>query len=528
MSRTARNSLKLSFMTMVSRVLGLVRDHYQAVFFGTGPIAAFWEIAYMLPNMLRNLLAEGVLSQSFIPIYSEALKNGKTEAAQTAGAIIGFLILFLTGIVAAGIAVFPVFLPIYVGKPLAEIGLLLYLSQVLFGFILAVSLTAIFSGIAQTHEHFIFPSLSPILLNITFISGFLALLAFDFEQSINAKILGWVVLIGGFLQLLVQIGYVATKGWMPKIHLNLKDRSLRRIFSLMGPAVLGASVFQLNQLMDIALASYFIENTGAIPALRFAHRLIQLPTGIIGVALSTTILPALSALIRSGKNDQSATEVVEAVGFALFLTLPAAIGFIFLGPWIIHLLFHGGEWTVYSTYLTWSALQFYAIAIPIYSCNKILTSSFYAYQDTKTPVKILFITVVVNLISNLILIHSLEQGGLALSTAISSTVNFVLLNRALKKKMGNLPYKELARSLIRLLPAIIVLIGLLLTIEYISPYPLTNLNTDQLPVVSYRQAIVVVVGGVGFGAVFYLLIAYFSKATQIRIITDAVSKKLRK
>lgn len=514
-------------MTMVSRVLGLIRDHYQAVFFGTGSIAAFWEIAYMLPNMLRNLLAEGVLSQSFIPIYSEALKNGKSQAAQTAGAIIGFLILFLTGIVAAGIAIFPVFLPIYVGKPLAEIGLLLYLSQVLFGFILAISLTAIFSGIAQAHEHFIFPSLSPILLNITFISGFLGLLAFDFEQTVNAEVLAWVVLAGGFLQLLFQIGYVALKGWMPKIHLNLKDPALRRIFSLMGPAVLGASVFQLNQLMDIALASYFIENEGAIPALRFAHRLIQLPTGIIGVALSTTILPALSALIRSGKSDQSATEVVEAVGFALFLTLPAAIGFIFLGPWIIHLLFHGGEWTVYSTYLTWTALQFYAIGIPVYSCNKILTSSFYAYQDTKTPVKILFFTITVNLISNLILIHWLEQGGLALSTAISSTLNFVLLNLALKKKMGHLPYKQLFHSLARLMPAIISLVGLLLVVEYLWPYPLVNFETSSLPEVSYGQAVLVVSVGVGVGAIFYLLIAHLSKADQIRIFTDAVRRKLK-
>lgn len=516
-------------MTMISRVLGLVRDHYQAVFFGTGPIAAFWEIAYMLPNMLRNLLAEGVLSQSFIPIYSQAMKESDRKAAETAGSIIGFLILFLSGIVLTGILVFPFFLPVYVGKPLGEIGLLLFLSQVLFGFILAVSLTAIFSGIAQTHEYFVFPSLSPILLNLSFIAGFLVLMPFGFNQELNAEILAWVVLGGGFLQLFVQIGYTYYKGWMPRIHINLKDPALRRIFSLMGPAVLGASVFQLNQMMDIALASYFIDEAGAIPALRFAHRLIQLPTGIIGVALSTTILPALAGLIRSGENHRSASEVVEAVGFALFLTVPAAFGFLFLGPWIIHLLFHGGEWTLYSTYLTWSALQFYALAIPIYSFNKILTSSFYAYQDTKTPVKILFLTVAVNLACNLVLIGPLKQGGLALSTAISSTVNFLLLNRALKKKMGALPYADLGRSLLRLAPAILLLLGLLLGLSYFMPYPMTDVPDASLHVdLPYSKAVLVVGLGAGVGAVLYLVTAHLTGAAQMRIISDMLRRRFGK
>lgn len=508
---------------MISRILGLVRDHYQAVFFGTGSVAAYWEIAYMLPNMLRNLLAEGVLSQSFIPIYSQAWKESPNRAKETAGSIVGFLILFLSGVVLAGILVFPFFLPVYVGRPLSEIALLLYLSQVLFGFILAVSLTAIFSGIAQTHEHFVFPSLSPILLNLSFIAGFLVLMPFGFHQELNAEILAWVVLGGGFLQLFVQIGYVFYHGWMPRIHINLRDPALRRIFSMMGPAVLGASVFQLNQMMDIALASYFIEEAGAIPALRFAHRLIQLPTGIIGVALSTTILPALAGLIRSGENHRSAREVVEAVGFALFLTLPAALGFLFLGPWIIHLLFHGGEWTYQSTSLTWLALKFYALAIPVYSFNKILTSSFYAYQDTKTPVKILFFTVAVNLLCNFVLIGPLKQGGLALSTAISSTVNFFLLNRALAKKMGSLPYADLSRSLLRLTPGIALLLILLSGLAYFFPYPL-----DTSGHVPYVQAVLVVGSGVGLGAVLYLTAAHLFGAPQMQIISEMLQRKIKR
>lgn len=512
-------------MTMLSRVLGLVRDHYQAIFFGTGQVAAFWEIAFMLPNMLRNLLAEGVLSQSFIPIYSQSLRESDEAAAKTAGSIVGFLMVFLTGVVATGILVFPVFLPVYVGRPLHEIGLLLYLSQVLFGFIMAVSLTAIFAGIAQTHERFIVPSFSPILLNLTFIAGFVSLLPFSLAPELNAKVQAWVVLAGGVLQLVFQILYVRHNGWMPRIHINLRDPALRRIFSLMGPAVLGASVFQLNQLMDIALASYFIDDQGAIPALRFAHRLIQLPTGIIGVALSTTILPALTTLIRTGESHRSGEEVVGAVGFALFLTAPAAMGFLFLGPWIIHLLFHGGEWTVMSTQMTWSALQFYAIAIPVYSFNKILTSAFYAYQDTRTPVRILFVTVTVNLLANLVLIHYLQQGGLALSTAISATVNFLLLNASLGVKMGALPWWKISKSLLRMGPAFLALAGLLLWLNALWPYP-QILPGEPAPVVPYSRAVLVVGLGAGMGAVLYLTLCAYLGAPEMKVITDMLGRKL--
>jgi putative peptidoglycan lipid II flippase len=203
--------------------------------------------------------------------------------------------------------------------------------------------------------------------------------------------------------------------------------------------------------------------------------------------------------------------------------VPAALGFLFLGPWIIHLLFHGGEWTYQSTSLTWLALKFYALAIPVYSFNKILTSSFYAYQDTKTPVKILFFTVAVNLLCNFVLIGPLKQGGLALSTAISSTVNFFLLNRALAKKMGSLPYADLSRSLLRLTPGIALLLILLSGLAYFCPYPL-----DTSGHVPYVQAVLVVGSGVGLGAVLYLTAAHLSGAPQMQIISEMLQRKIKR
>ena len=452
-------------MTMGSRVLGLVRDHFQATFFGTGVVATAWEIAYTLPNMLRNLLAEGALAQAFIPVYSEALRESPEEARRVSGVIISFLFFFLICIVGLGIASFPFLLPAYTGQTSAEAALLIQLSQVMFVYILTVSLTSLFAGISNTHLFFTVPALSPILLNIVFISAFVVLIPRGNDAALNAQFLAMAVVAGGVLQLLVQVIFVRVKGWWPALTLRFRDPALRKIFVLMAPAVLGASLFQLNQLLDIFIASYFIPiEEGAVPALRFAHRLMQLPTGIVGTALSTAILPALTAGIREGRKGENAGELASALSFALFLTVPAGIGLLVLGPSIIDLLFYGGQWTEKSTEATWIALRFYCLGVPAYSINKILTSAFYAHQDTRTPVRVMLVVIVVNLALNLVLVHYLKQGGLALSTALGAMLTAVLLTRALRRKMEAIRWRDLARSLIKpvLLWAVILVFLLVL------------------------------------------------------------------
>ena len=522
MSRTARNSLKLSLFTMLSRVLGLVRDHFQATFFGTGAVAAAWEIAYMLPNMLRNLLAEGVLSQAFIPIYGAALKEGEEKGKEAAGAVIAVLALFLTGLVATAILIFPFFIPVYVDQDPNQAGLEIYLSQVLFGFILSASLTAILSGIAQTHQHFSFPALSPILLNLVFIAGFLILRPLDMSQEGNASALAWIVLGGGLLQILLQAGYVYFHGWWPRLKLAWKHPALRKVLTLMAPAVLGARLFHINQLMDIVLASYLIDDTGAIPGLRFAHRLIQLPTGIIGVALSTAILPTLVAAMKSDGSDDNGQELVSAISFSLFLTVPAGLGLYLLGPFIIHLLFSGGEWTVDSTLTTWHALQFYCIGVPFYSMNRILTSSFFAYQDTKTPVRILAGTVAVNLSLNLILIPFLAHGALALSTTTTSFLNCLALLYFLRRKIHRIPWGDLLARIQALLPMWIALAGVVaLTLFFLSGLDFWQLGDSDMirsSLADLNRVWPVVFIPIGIGGAIYLLIAILMRNREMGVI----------
>ena len=480
MSKSARSSLKLTLMTLISRVLGLFRDHFLARFFGTGIIATYWEIAYMLPNMLRNLFAEGILSQAFVPIYSESLKVSEEKAKKDSGKIILFLSLVLSIIVFLGIMSFPYLLPYYVGKPKEEIGLLILLAQILFGFIAFISLSSIFSGILYTHQKFTIPTLTPIFLNIEFIFTFLVFLVLSRWYKIDvetiAVILAIMVLLGSFLVLAFQYYFVKKYGWDPEFEFSLQIFSnpvIKKLFFLVAPAILGASIFQLNQLMDVFLASYFVNVEGAIPALRFAHRLIQLPTGLIGVAISTTILPIIASYIRNNESyEKSGEELIYAIRFSLFLTVPATIGLFILAPWIVHFLFSGGLWDLRSTFITLWALQFYVLGIPFYSTNKILTSTYYAFQDTKTPVKILIVVVVMNLLLNILFIPFFQHGGLALSTSLSAFINTVLLFLFLKKKSINIPYKELLSFVRNIVLLIFVLMVYLYFVDKLFYFPL--------------------------------------------------------
>ncbi|MBL8020418.1 MAG: murein biosynthesis integral membrane protein MurJ [Leptospirales bacterium] len=521
MASTARNSLRLSLVTIVSRITGLVRDHYQAVFFGTGPISAAWEIAYMLPNMLRNLLAEGVLSQAFVPIYSGSLKESEERARRTSGVILCYLFFVLLAVVILGWITFPFLLPLYTGRTGEEANLVITLASILFPFILTTSLASIYMGMANTRQSFFIPSLSPVLLNLILISGFLVLAQLTLDDFSNVKWLAAVTIAGGFAQLIFQATHVWKKGWAPRFNLDLKDPALKKIYTLMAPAVIGASIFQLNQLLDVAIASYMIPDPGAITGLRFAHRLIQLPTGVIGVALSTAILPVLARAIREDKKEEIPHELSHALSFSFFLNVPAGIGLYVLGPDIINLLFFGGDWDLKSTAITWAALQFYCIGIPLYSANRIVTSSFYAYEDTKSPVRILIGVVILNFALNLVLVPHLMQGGLALSTSFCAVVNFAFLYRTLKKHVPSIQLREAVRSILRQVPGYLLLVSFLWILSYFR-HDLVGLLSQagilgSLP--GPRQAAwPMVVVGAGGGGLLYVASGFLFRIPELEFL----------
>ena len=532
MSSTARNSLKLSFITILSRILGLARDHFQAIFFGTGPIAFAWELAILLPGVLRSVLVEGGVAQAFIPVYASSLEHSKKEAQRTAGVILSFVFIVMMLCTCLTFWGSPYILRAMTQQSPGESGFMIHLSWILLLFMLPASLTAILAGIANAHQHFVMPALSPIVLNIGLIIGFLSLDIGDDAMG-NAGTLAWFFVCSAVFQLLIQYVYVWRKGFAPKLCLDIRHPVVRKIFYMIIPAVLSTAIFHINQLVDVAIASYFIPSeTGSVPALRFAQRLVLLPTGIIGVALSTSILPILArCLERGGKGKQD--EVSDAFHFATFLTLPASLGLFFLGEDIITLLFYGGNWDMHSTQITWEALRYYLLGIPLYSLNKILLSVFFAFRDTKTPLRAMIISISCNFIMNLIFVQTaMQHAGIALSTALSAGIYFVQLLFSLQKKHMALAWLRVEAFLRRSLPLWLALLGFLIVIDLYLSEPLYHLGSELARALElgaegiprYRAFVKVLVG-MGGGFLLYVCLAIFTKTKEMQVFMNFFKKE---
>ncbi len=447
---SARRSLALSFYTFLSRILGLVRDHFMAVSFGTGMVASAFSVAYRLPNMFRNLLAEGTLSQSFMPIFSEYEAMGVEAARVMAGTVLSFLFLSLSIFVAVFWVFAAQFLPILVGGSPEYGNLVVELSLVLFFLIMTASLSSIFMSISNSHHKYFIPSLSPIILNLSYLTVFLFFFPFISDLRERVFTLAYGIVAGGIIQLFVQAIFVYKLGYGPLFRLNFRHPAIKKIFKLMLPAALGGSFYQIGLLVDIFLANY-IQNAnpglGAVVSLDYAQRLVQLPTGIIGVALATTILPSLLRDLRAGEKARVPAEILDVLSFAFFLTIPAAIGLSVLGETVLDAIYYGGRWDELATKTALLPLIFYSIAIPFYSSNKVLVSSYYAFQDTKTPLRVQFVSFTMSIGLSLSLMFFLKHGAIALSSAISAFVTSGLLIFFLKRHEVKIPWLSLAGRL---------------------------------------------------------------------------------
>ncbi len=541
MTSAARNSVRISLFTILSRILGVARDHYQAIFFGTGPIAFAWEIALLIPGMLRNLVAEGGLSQAFIPIYSQAKQKSESEASKTAGVILVFSFLTLLLFVLAGLFIMPYFLPVLAYKNFPEEQLFIYLGQVLLLLLLVTSPTAILAGISQAHYSFTLPALAPLFFNIMMLAGYFILTFFHLAPALNARYLAWILVGSGLLQLGIHFLHIWRLGLVPLPSFDYRHPALKRMFTLMAPAAFGLAVFQINHILDVLIVSYFVApEKEAIPALRFANRLVNLPTGVIGVAISVSILPALANQLnfnnrvnreeseeerrensRLKKGRQM--EITTALNFALFLILPAMIGFLFLGEDIINLLFYGGEWDLYSTETTWFALLFMAFGIPSFSINRILTSAFYAHQDTKTPVRAAIITTFLNLGLNLILVRFLFHGGIALSTSITSSLYSLMLLFYMHRKHLPLSGRVIGKFLKRAVPLWLILALFLAISGHFTETGGKKLalslcdGTPSCPYFLRYYSLFRVAIGAGGGFMVYMIFALLFKMEELKV-----------
>ncbi|EMJ90113.1 murein biosynthesis integral membrane protein MurJ [Leptospira meyeri] len=528
---STRRSLALSFYTFLSRILGLVRDHFMAVSFGTGMVASAFSVAYRLPNMFRNLLAEGTLSQSFMPIFSEYEKIGVLEARVMAGTVLSFLFLCLSLFVAMFWFFAAGFLPALVGGSPEYGALVVELSLVLFFLIMTASLSSIFMSISNSHHNYFVPSLSPIILNFSYLVVFVFIFPFYHEIREKVFVLAYGIVTGGVLQLLVQAWYVYKNGYGPIFRLNLKHPAIRKIFKLMLPAALGGSFYQIGLLVDIFLANY-IQNQnpglGAVVSLDYSQRLVQLPTGIIGVALATTILPSLLKDLREGREDNVPKEISDVLAFAFFLTLPASIGLAVLGETVLDSIYFGGRWDHLATITAFYPLVFYSFAIPFYSINKVLVSSYYAFSDTKTPLRIQLVSFFLSVLVSIGLMFFLKHSAIALASALSASVTSSLLLYYLKSHQVKIPFLTVWFRILKMVPALFGLFLWLVFSEWaVKPILVTYLS-DGLGLGFANVSRICLVVSILPAVIIYFVMAGITKLPEADIILGRFFRKIRK
>lgn len=466
-SRLLQSTMVVSVMTLLSRILGFVRDMVIAVVFGATGLTDAFIVAFRIPNMFRRMSGEGAFSQAFVPVFSEyKTTKTKTDVKDLVDHVSGSLGLILFSITAIGIVFAPflilIFAPGFSGETDQQ-QLATQMLRLTFPYVLFISLTAMAAGVLNSFGRFAVPAFTPVLLNLSLIAVAL-LLAPKLEHPITA--LAWGVFIAGIVQLVFQFPSLYKLGLLPRPRLNWSHPGVRKIFRLMLPALVGSSAAQINLLINTIIASFLV--SGSISWLYYSDRFVELPLAIFGVAIGTVILPRLST--QHGKKsmaDFSAT-IDWAMRLNMLVVLPAMIGLVILGLPILATMIQYGSFTAEDSRMAALSMAAYALGLPAFASVKILAPGFYSRQDTKTPVRFALISIAVNLVLNvLILIPWIWQkwpaghAVLALSAAVAANVNAILLYRKLVELGVYQPGKYWYSYWKKIIPALLLMIAIL-------------------------------------------------------------------
>lgn len=417
---------KVSSMTLLSRILGFVRDAVIARSFGAGIYTDAFFVAFKIPNLLRRLFAEGAFSQAFVPILAE-YKNRRGHQATKRLVDHVATLLFLALLVVTAIGVLAAPAVVYISAPgfLTEpdkFAATVTMLRIIFPYILFISLVSLAGGILNTHSRFSVPAFTPVLLNVSTIAAALWLAP---HLATPAMALAWGVMLGGILQLLLQVPFLKQLGLLPRFRIELHDEGVWRILKLMGPALFGVSIAQISLLINTIFASFLV--TGSVSWLYYADRLMEFPTGMLGVALGTILLPSLAKHYADNDPSQYSQLLDWGLRLTLMLALPAAAALAVLSVPLISTLFFYGQFSAHDVFMTRQALVAYSLGLLGLIMVKILAPGFYARQNIKTPVKIAVITLLATQLMNLLFVGKLQHAGLALSIGLGACLNAALL-----------------------------------------------------------------------------------------------------
>jgi putative peptidoglycan lipid II flippase len=505
---------------MCSRLLGLVREQVFAGMFGAGFAYDAFVVAFRIPNLLRDLFGEGALSAAFVTVFSEYDANrSREETWRLASTVLSFFAIALSLISLLGI---------FFAEPIVTLlapdfsliagktRLAVLLTRIMLPFLVFISLAAVVMGMLNTKGRFFVPAMASSFFNLGSIVGGVSL-ALILPRYGYPAITGMAIgtLIGGILQLAIQVPSLRALGFSYAPRLELTDPGFRRILKLMVPATIGLSATQINIFINTNFAASCVE--GSVSWLNYAFRLVQLPIGIFGVALSIAMMPLLAKQAACKNLPEMRETIVSSLVMVLALTIPATAGLILLDKSIIGLIFEHGAFTGRDTIATAQALSLYAVGLFAYSSNKVLVPAFYALDKTKYPVIASFLAIGTNLLLIHLTIDRFQHLAIALSTSVTMLLNFFFLMTVLYLNMNGLPLKYLVRGCIKILCATAVMSAIVLLCKALMPGWLAG---------SVVERFCAVLLSIGAAASVFTGVLYRLKLTELSVIIDKLRSKI--
>lgn len=508
--RATRAAGMIAGMILISRLLGFVRETIAGRLFSRAETDAFFA-AFGIPDFMYYLLVGGALSAAFIPLFTEYLtRKEEEEGWRMASTFINFTVVVLIGFTVFGMIFSRQLAPLQAhGFEGSKLELLITLTKMMFPAVFFTALAGLMGGILNSYQHFFAPALGPVVYNVAIILG-----AYFLGPRYGVIGMAVGVVVGAAANFVTQAFYVArnTKGYLPN-YINLKHPGIRRMFLLMIPALLGLSATQINILVTNTMASVLQE--GSITALRFANRLILLPIGIFAMAISTAFFPTLSRLTADGKWEEFRRTLATGIRMILFVTIPSAVGFLLLRVEIVQLLFEGQKFTPAHTQATAYALAFYCIGLFAHGAIQLLPRGFYSLKDTKTPVLISMGTVAVSIALNFIFLRftNLSHGGFALSFSIMGILNMALSLYFLRKKVGGIDGRNMAKTFLQSVLASVAM-GLALA----AGKPAVGAIISRLGLSLGMSNLGFVAGAMAVGIGAYFLAAYLLRMDEVKMM----------
>jgi putative peptidoglycan lipid II flippase len=493
----ARNAGIISLAVMASRVLGLVRDQVFAAFFGAGLQFDAFITGFRIPNLLRDLFAEGALSSAFVTTFTQTVQSkGKAAAIQLSNRVATLIVLFISAIsIIAWLyapAIVELLAPGFFAVP-GKAELTIELTRIMIPFLLLIALAAQAMGILNSVGVFGLPALASAFFNIGSILGGL-FLGFLIGPAIGLSPIAGMAygtLIGGFLQFAVQWPSLSRAGFKYRPMLSLSDPDVRQIFRLMGPAIIGTAAVQINVFVNTNFASAIIDPaTGAIvngPVswLNYAFRFMQFPIGVFGVAIATATLPPLSRSTSNPDYGEFRRTLAHSLTLVFLLCIPSAVGLAVLGRPIVALVFEHGKFTGVDTVQTANALAAYSIGLAGYAAVKVLSPAFYALNDARTPMLISLGSIAINYVLNSLLVGPFGHVGLAFSTSAVALVNFAILVLLMRRRLGGMDGRRLGLNMLRICAAALPMAAAAwITSELASALPLHDLALRLVQVIA--------------------------------------------